>query len=97
MRSLLRAGSSISVFGLVRFASQISVLDAVFLGSAIALRSFARCSSALSVLDFVNLGPPRLGKVANNYKIVNLDFSNNFQASSSHIFFQPYRNVLKMS
>lgn len=61
-------GSAMSIFGLTRFSSSLSVLDCAHIGSSLSIRSFARVGSgfsvfgkarlgsSLSVLDFFRLG-----------------------------------------
>jgi hypothetical protein len=68
LRSFGRLSSTVSVRGLSRFGSSVSVLDFVHLGSSLSLRSFGRVGSSvsvrglsrfgssMSVLDFLHLG-----------------------------------------
>jgi hypothetical protein len=56
MRSLSRLGSSLSIYGVGKIGSQLSVLDYIFGGSAISMRSFGRLGSAVSLYGCSGLG-----------------------------------------
>jgi len=49
-------GSSLSLCGLSRLGSSLSVLDFLHLGASLALRSMARLGSSLSLYDWCNMG-----------------------------------------
>jgi len=56
LRQTMPCGASLSVFGVVRFGSTLSVLDCVSLGSSLSLRSKKSLGSTLSVFDIAVLG-----------------------------------------
>jgi len=51
-----RFGSSVSVCGIARFGSTLSVLDFFPIGSSVSLRSFSRLGETVSVLQLSSLG-----------------------------------------